>query len=261
MNNNLLTVLKEIVAKNGDSILSEPKRVSAFFADLARDEPKPQKNALVKCLELGFAQTLKNVPESERTNCKQQLAQKLHNEEGLDLGLCGETIELLAAVLFGEEQKKIFCKNCGKELQEGWKNCPYCSTMDERQQVGSAISSGLGSGGYGIEIIKPETAILSINTVDITAGCNECPFYEPFKKKGCKYYSCDISEAAGYDCGIKRTDPGYLNLRKKRKNQNDILIVICGILTVFYGLGILIFIIIKKKRRKKAKRRSPEETK
>jgi WD40 repeat protein len=102
MNNNLLNVIKQITAKYGESVLSEPKRVSAFFADLAREEPKPQKTALVKCLEHGFAQTLKNVPENERGNCKQKLAQRLHDEEGLDLALCEETLDLLAAALFGE---------------------------------------------------------------------------------------------------------------------------------------------------------------
>ena len=101
MNNNLLKFLKELIAQYGETVLSEPKRINSFLADLAHDEPKPQKTALVKCLEHGFAQTLKNVPESERGNCKQKLAQKLRDEEGLDLGLCGETLELLEAVLFG----------------------------------------------------------------------------------------------------------------------------------------------------------------
>lgn len=25
-----------------------------------------------------------------------------------------------------EREKKVYCKNCGKEIEEGWKNCPYC---------------------------------------------------------------------------------------------------------------------------------------
>jgi WD40 repeat protein len=116
MNNNLLNVIKEIVTKNGDTILSEPRRVSAFLADLAKEEPKPQKNVLVKCLEQGFVQLLKNVSESERDNCKQHLAQRLHEEEGLDLGLCGETLELLAAVLFGKEKKEKK-NNCGTSVK------------------------------------------------------------------------------------------------------------------------------------------------
>jgi len=156
MNTNLLNVVKEIIEKNGNAILSDPKRVSAFFADLARDEPKPQKNALIKCLEHGFAQTLKDVSAQDREACKQRLAQRLHDEEGLDLSLCGETLELLSAVLFGDEVKpKInLCKNCGKELQEGWKTCPYCSTAVGGQEISSAISSGSGGVGYGIWLIS-----------------------------------------------------------------------------------------------------------
>jgi ribosomal protein S26 len=130
MNANLLAIVNRIVAEQGEGILSEPRRVSAFFADLAKDEPKPQKNAFVKCLEHESAQLLKNATEQDRVLCKQQLAQKLHDEEGLDPGLCGETLELLALVLFGEEKKKVNCKNCGKELLEEWKTCPYCSTQE-----------------------------------------------------------------------------------------------------------------------------------
>jgi len=99
MNTDLLNILKQIVAERGDSILSEPKIVSAFLSDLARDVPKPQKYALIKCLEHKFAQTLKNVDKAERANCKQKLAKKLNEEEGLDIVLCGNTIELLTTVL------------------------------------------------------------------------------------------------------------------------------------------------------------------
>ena len=107
MNKNLLNVVKDIIAKYGETVLAEPKRVSALFADLAREEPKPHKNALVKCLEHGFTPILKGVRENERDNCKQRLAQRLHEEEGLDLGLCGETVKLLAVALFGEEETQM----------------------------------------------------------------------------------------------------------------------------------------------------------
>ena len=177
MNTNLLTVVNRIVAEQGEAILSEPRRVSAFFADLARDIPKPQKNAFVKCLEYESVRALKNVSESDRAFCKQQLAQRLHEEEGLDLGLCGETLELLAAVLFErtpavlpeKEKLAIFCKNCGKELQEDWKTCPYCSTpvvsqgSSGNQLISSVVSSGSGSVGYGINLIKPAVS-------EITSG-------------------------------------------------------------------------------------------
>ncbi|MCL2442877.1 MAG: ribosomal protein L7/L12 [Treponema sp.] len=131
MKQNLLDILKTLVTEHGHVLLSNSKRVSAFFADLARDIPKPQKTAFLKCLEHDFPQLLKNADESERENCKQQLAQKLNEEEGLELSLCEVTLNLLATVLFGEEKvkKDNKCKNCGKELQDEWKNCPFCSAV------------------------------------------------------------------------------------------------------------------------------------
>jgi hypothetical protein len=106
MNVNLITILKQIAAEHGNSIFSKPKRVSVFLADLAQDVPKPQKNALLKCLEQGYSQILENIAESEQAHCKQRLAQRLHEEEGLDPGLCGETLELLATVLYGVENQE-----------------------------------------------------------------------------------------------------------------------------------------------------------
>ncbi|MCL2442886.1 MAG: hypothetical protein FWD13_05400, partial [Treponema sp.] len=130
MNNNFLKIVKQIITEQGEDILSNPKRVSAFFADLARDIPKPQKNIFIKCLEHGFVQTLKSVSNTDLNDCKQKLSQKLHEEEGLDLRLCEETLNLLVEVLFGKQivKKEKNCRNCGKELQEDWINCPYCST-------------------------------------------------------------------------------------------------------------------------------------
>jgi hypothetical protein len=156
MNANFFAIVKQIVTGQGEGILSEPRRLSAFFADLARDIPKPQKNAFTKCLEYDSAQILKNAAEPDRETCKQRLAQKLHEEEGLDLVLCAETLNLLAAVLFGEGQpsgegqKKTYCKNCGKELQEGWKTCLYCSAQAAGLVIAPVISSGSGSAGHNV---------------------------------------------------------------------------------------------------------------
>jgi hypothetical protein len=105
MNASLLNIVKRIVAEQGEGILSEPRRISAFFADLAKDEPKPQKNAFVKCLEHEFAQILKTASEPDRSICKQKLAQRLHDEEGLDPALCADTLELLVMVLFGKQRQ------------------------------------------------------------------------------------------------------------------------------------------------------------
>jgi hypothetical protein len=232
MNDNLLNVVKEIITQYGESVLGEPRRVSAFFADLAQDIPKPQKNAFVKCLEHGFVQILKNAAEPDRSLCKQRLAQKLHEEEGLDLGLCGETIELLAAVLFGEEQqqKKNHCKNCGKELQEEWETCPYCSTPEVKtsQIISSAISSGSGSWGYGVGLINPVTSTSTNNTVN---KCFKCIYQSFFDK--CLYYGMPIEEAKENNC-----DPSFYTVNIDTVNLTTGQKVICFFSSVF-GLGIL----------------------
>jgi hypothetical protein len=193
MNANLLAIVKQIVAEQGENILSEPRRVTAFFADLAKDEPKAQKYAFVKCLEHKSAQLLKNAAEPDREACKQQLAQKMYDEEGLDPGLCKETIELLAAVLFGDEKKKVYCKNCGKELQEEWKVCPHCSVSAAKTNpVSETISTGSDNEEDEIEQIKPvaakepaatsTTPTYTNNTADqntgkLTGGQKFCVFF------------------------------------------------------------------------------------
>ena len=142
MNTDFHKVLTEIIDKYGESVFSESKRVSALLADIAHDIPKPQKYALIKTLEKDFYQILKNVEKAELENCKQRLVQKLHKEEGLDLGLCEETIDLLEVVLFSDinnekkdEQNKYICENCKKEMQAEWKICPFCTDPNENTQT------------------------------------------------------------------------------------------------------------------------------
>jgi len=214
MNVELQNILNQIIAEQSDTILSEPKRVSSFLSDLAREVPKPQKTALIKSLEHGFAKTLKDVPAPERNVCKQKLAQRLNEEEGLELKLCEETLALLAAVLFGERQKKEdnLCKNCGKELQKEWKTCPYCSTPVTKtsQVISPAISSGTGSGKYGTEQIKQATPTFTNNTVNECVGC----FYANHVTNKCSYHGMSIYEAAKKHHNCRRQ---YIS---GRKNNN-----------------------------------------
>ena len=146
MNDDLLGIVKKIVAERGEEVLFNSRQLSAFLADLARDVPAPRKNALLKCAQHDFAQVLKNVDEAERANNKQRLAQKLHEEEGFAESLCGQTLDLLEAALFGEAPpKKALCGDCGKEQNEDWKTCPFCVKVEvpaanASQESGSVVS-------------------------------------------------------------------------------------------------------------------------
>ena len=117
MNVNLLSIVKQIIDDQGDMVLSQPRRMSAYLADLAQDVPKPHKNAFIKCLEHGFFMIMKNAAETERIKCRQDLPLRLNKEEGLDLHLCEESISLLAAVLYGEETAAMIAEGAYENRQ------------------------------------------------------------------------------------------------------------------------------------------------
>ena len=172
MNSELKDIIKEIIEKYGEAVLNEPKRVSSLLADLAQEIPKPQKTALIKSLEQGCTKILKDVPATERNICKQKLVQKLNEEEGLDLRLCEETLELLAAVLFGERQnrKVYFCINCGRELQEEWEICTLCRTSVMNHKITPAISSDSNNARHVSETIDAVIFTPSNNDKQETTG-------------------------------------------------------------------------------------------
>jgi hypothetical protein len=99
MSTNLTGIIKDIVDKYGEDVLYDPRRMFSFFTDFANNEPKPLKNVFIKCLENGYVKILKNTDETELEQCKQRLTKKLSDEEGFDIVLCGEAVELLINVL------------------------------------------------------------------------------------------------------------------------------------------------------------------
>jgi len=134
MNINLLNIVKRIIAEQGEDILADPQRLKAFFLDYAKDEPKNERVAFGRCIEMRAYEELKNIgSEDERQRKKETLANQLHAKTSIDKVQCADAIDLLEAAVFGEtlavKTEKNFCKNCGKELLEGWSSCPYCSTQ------------------------------------------------------------------------------------------------------------------------------------
>jgi hypothetical protein len=88
MNTRFLAVVKHIIAEQGESILSEPKRLKAWISDYGQDDPKSERRVLNRCVERGAYAELKGVSAEGRAAVKNRLARKLHNEEGLDTALC-----------------------------------------------------------------------------------------------------------------------------------------------------------------------------
>jgi hypothetical protein len=111
MNMSFLAIIKRIVSEQGESVLTDVKRVGDYFADFAGDEPGALKIAFLKCLEYGFYAELKKAPAGSRAAVKGCLAQQLYNEEGLYLILCAEAVNLLEAAVFGETTSEASAVN------------------------------------------------------------------------------------------------------------------------------------------------------
>ncbi|GBU23386.1 hypothetical protein R80B4_03303 [Fibrobacteres bacterium R8-0-B4] len=103
----LLDVVKQMVAKYGAQILSDPAMAKAFLLESAKGEPKFQKAAFIECLEYGAVKMLTDAAEGERANCKEVLAQKLYAEERRDITLYREAADILCEMLFAKAPAKV----------------------------------------------------------------------------------------------------------------------------------------------------------
>jgi WD40 repeat protein len=101
MNANFLIIIKRIVSEQGEAILADPQRLKGWISDYAKDEPKAERLAFGRCIESGAYTELKNALPESRAAVKKRLAQKLHNEQGLDTALCVDALDVLEAAVWG----------------------------------------------------------------------------------------------------------------------------------------------------------------
>jgi uncharacterized membrane protein len=101
MNANFLSIIKRIISEQGESILANPQRLKNFVSDYAKDEPKAERLAFGRCIEYGAYTELRNAPSGSRAAVKSRLAQKMHQEQGLDMTFCTGALDLLEAALWG----------------------------------------------------------------------------------------------------------------------------------------------------------------
>jgi hypothetical protein len=100
MNTEFVTIVKRIIAEQGESILADPARLKGLVHDFARDVPKAERLAFGRCVEYGAYVALKQrASSSERYGVKQVIAQKIHKEEGMDRALCITALDILEALI------------------------------------------------------------------------------------------------------------------------------------------------------------------
>jgi hypothetical protein len=141
MNTNLVNIVKRITVEHGEAVLNDPARLKAFFSDLAKDEPKPLRIAFGRCIEVGAYDALKTEPDTVgRAERKAAIAQRLRDEHGLDITLCGEALDVLEAALFEEKKAAPRCVSCGGELRDEWKLCPFCGTAIGAKRIEASVA-------------------------------------------------------------------------------------------------------------------------
>jgi hypothetical protein len=100
MNTTLLNIVKRITAEEGEGILAEPARLKSFVRERARDIPQDERRAFGRAVEHGAYHALKNCAAAkERRRVKQELAQTIHDDTGIDKALCAGALDVLDAII------------------------------------------------------------------------------------------------------------------------------------------------------------------
>ena len=95
-------IIKWIVSKHGEAILSNPAQLKKEFSKYAANEPKNERLAFGRCIEMGCYSELKKArSENERRQIKVELAGRIQIKTGLNITLCGAALDLLDAAIFG----------------------------------------------------------------------------------------------------------------------------------------------------------------
>jgi len=103
MNNNLLNIVKQIIAERGEGILADPQQLKPLFSSYAKDEPKDERIAFGRCIEIGSWQELKSANSvNERHRRMRNLSDQLNVKYGINKALCTDALDLLEAVMLNK---------------------------------------------------------------------------------------------------------------------------------------------------------------
>jgi Tfp pilus assembly protein PilF len=175
---NLLDVVKKIIAEQGFDVLNDSKRINGYLNDLAPNQPKAEKKAFVICLMNRFHAELQNTTE-DRQLCKNRLAQKLHDDEGMELALCNNTLDLLEGVLFGEQPQKLQSSDNTIIDPLHAINTPDLSSKSMTDEVIQPEMSTVQKKRRGTKVVIGIAAIAVVIVLIIFAVSNNQPSYTP----------------------------------------------------------------------------------
>jgi hypothetical protein len=100
MNNNLLAIVKQIIAIHGEGVLGDPARLKPIFKDYTKDLPKEERVAFGRCIEQGFYPRIKAAKtKEERRRLKADMARHLQGAAGISAALSTGALDILDAVV------------------------------------------------------------------------------------------------------------------------------------------------------------------
>jgi hypothetical protein len=167
MNTSLLASIKWIITKHGEDILGDPLRLKPFFIKFAKNEPKEERAAFGRCVEMGCYKELKKAQtEDERRKIKGDLTSQLQSKTKLDIQLCGGAIDLLDAAIFGNvvQTQIIRVQNKPAVSPPSPKNTPHKAGFSVYKWAGR-IANNKTVKWAGITIIMILLSLLSVTLV------------------------------------------------------------------------------------------------
>jgi hypothetical protein len=102
MNTNLLNVVKQIIAEQGEAILGDPARLRPFIKDYGQNVPQDERRAFGRCIETGAYTGLKKArTQDERREVKAAFLPHIQAASGLPALQCRDALDVLEAAMFG----------------------------------------------------------------------------------------------------------------------------------------------------------------
>jgi hypothetical protein len=175
-------LVQKLVAEQGRDALFNTAKCKAFLADYTGSEYQNERRLLLQVVEAGITSGIANT--GDLAAYKRMAVQKLQDDYYLAPNVTGGVVDMLALVLRGDVKQKTVCRNCGKELQDEWKACPYCGTeaatssadtncSATTSELSSTITSS-GVGGYGVGLIETK-AIPQVEQHETSASVQNKP--------------------------------------------------------------------------------------
>jgi len=102
MNTSLLASIKWVISQHGESILENPAKLKKHLINHTKNEPKEDRIAFGRCIELGFYKELKKAKNiNERSQIKTALMYKLQRRTRINKTLCKDALDILDTVIYG----------------------------------------------------------------------------------------------------------------------------------------------------------------